>query len=219
MRYGNPRTTARRIPWAASIVLALACRPVLAVDCGTQGSLYPIQEQSALAWLSERLHHLQRTGELTKLEHAFKARVLASLERPKAVFGLTPTLIPKQWTKALTVTVHSDIQDAHGGVIYPAGTTLNPLANTLAHSHKRLLFFDGDDQQQLSWALKRYHEHPTLTKLVLVNGPVLQLIRTHAIPFYFDQTGRLSAYFGFQHIPAMVYQKDQQLMIAEVRID
>lgn len=190
-----------------------------ALNCGTQGSVYPIQEQNALEWILQRLKHMELNGEIEKHQQKLKTKALVSLERPNPISGLKPTQTPRVFTKDLTVTISQDIRNAKGALIHPAGTKINPLSNPLLASKKVLIFLDADDLKQLNFALHEYQKRQGFAKLVLVKGPVLELIRKHQIPFYFDQSGRLTRYFGFKQIPALVYQQNQQLVVAEVRVE
>ena len=187
-----------------------------ALVLGTQGSTYAIKEQSALEWIEQRLLQMQASGEIERLQARLKAKGLATVERPQAVQGLCPTDQARIFEKDLTVVVSQDIKDAKGTIIQAAGTRLNPLSRFF--SRKSLLFFDGDNPQQLAWALHEYQRSHGLVKLVLVQGPVLQLMRDHEIPFYFDQSGRLSRYFGLEQIPARVSQRKNKLVIEELKL-
>lgn len=189
-----------------------------AVNCGTQGSLYPIKEQSALEHIQQRLKQLEASGDIEKHQKQLKEQAVATIERPKLVMGLTTTQHPRVFEKDLTLVVSEDIKGANGEIIHKAGTKINPLANRLVHTKKVLLFLDGDDKKQISWALNEHQKRSGLAKLVLVKGQPLELMRIHEVPFYFDQSGRLTQYFGFEHVPAMVYQQDNKLMIAEVKL-
>ncbi len=189
---------------------------VAALVLGTQGSTYAIQEQSALAWIEERLLQMQASGEIARLQARLKEKGLESVERPRAVQGLRQTDKPRTFEKDLTVVVSQDLKDARGRIIQAAGTRLNPL--TKVFSKKSLLFLDGDNAQHLAWALQEYERSHGLVKLVLVKGPVLQLMRDHEIPFYFDQAGRLSRYFGLEQIPARVSQRKDKLLIEELKL-
>ncbi len=183
---------------------------------GTQGSVYAIQEQDALQWIEKRLAHMQASGEIARQQDKLKQKVLLSLERPTPVKGLKATEKSRTFEKDLTVTVSEDIQDAHGTLIHAAGTQINPLKTRVCN--KTLIFLDGDNPKQLQWALNHYQQKPHLMKLVLVNGPVLQLMRTLDIPLYFDQAGRLVQYFAIEQIPAMVSQVKATLKIMEIKL-
>ena len=188
-----------------------------AQNCGTQGSLYPIQEQSALEWIKERLLQLEASGEIAKQQALLKRKALERLENPEPILGLIPTNHPRVFEKDITVSFPQDIQGPNQTVIYQAGTRINPLSNPLLHTQKVLIFFDGEDKQQLHWALQQYQQRSGLAKLVLVKGSALKLMRRYEVPFYFDQKGRLTHYFGFKQIPAMVYQAGEKLRVAEIK--
>ncbi len=189
-----------------------------AVNCGIQGSLYPIKEQSALELIQQRLWQLQASGEIERQQQKLKEQALNTLERPKPVGGLTATKHPRVFEKDLSMVFPHDIRGPNQEILYKAGTRVNPLANRLLQTKKVLIFFDGKEAKQLQWALKEHQQRKGLAKLVLVNGPVLALMRTYEIPFYFDQSGRLTRYFGFEQVPAMVYQQGEKLMIAEIKV-
>lgn len=187
-----------------------------AMDCGTQGSVYEIKEQDALQWIYKKLQQMENNGEIIRHQDKLKERVVLSLERPTPVKGLKPTEKPRAFEKDLTITVASDITDVEGKLIHKAGTRVNPLSQHFYH--KTLLFLDGDNPKQLQWALNQYQQNPRLVKLVLVNGPVLALMKTLKIPFYFDQAGRLVQYFNIEQIPAIVSQAKDKLKIREIKL-
>jgi conjugal transfer pilus assembly protein TraW len=188
-----------------------------AQDCGTQGATYPIKEKSALALIQERLSQMQVKGEIETHQRKLKAQALNTIERPKAVAGLSKTKQARTFEKDISVSMPEDIKDHSGKIIHKAGTRVNPLNNKLLATKKVLIFLDEDDKEQVEWALKEHQRRRGLAKLVLVSGKPLELMRTFDKPFYFDQTGRLTKYFGFQQIPAMVYQNGDKLMVAEVK--
>jgi len=183
---------------------------------GTQGSTYPIQEIDALKWIESRLLELQSQGAIEKYQQRLQEKGVRSIEHPKPVSGLQHTLKPRVFEKDLSVVVKHDIVGAHGEIIQKAGTRLNPLKKVF--SKKALLFLDGDDPKQLTWGLAQYQKNHGLVKLVLVNGPVLQLMREYQIPFYFDQAGRLVRYFGITQVPAKVVQRRDRLVIEEIKL-
>ena len=77
-----------------------------------------------------------------------------------------------------------------------------------------LLFVDGDDAAQLTWALR---QSPG-AKLILVNGAPLELMKARQRRFYFDQGGKLVARFGIGAVPARVRQHGRLLEISEIAL-
>src|SRR3546814_6219095 len=77
-----------------------------------------------------------------------------------------------------------------------------------------LLFFDGDDPDQLAWALG---VSPG-AKLILTKGAPLELMKARQRRFYFDQDGKLIAHFGIRALPARVRQNGRVLEVSEVAL-
>ena len=207
--------------WVGFLLLAFlgCCIPCFkgqAQTVGVQGSVYEIQEQDALVWIERRLKTMQATGEVKRNQEQLNIKALASIERPSFVKGLKPTEVPRVIEKDLTIVIPIDIKNSQGELIHRAGTRINPL--TKVFSKKFLIFFDGEDEKQLNWALEEYKSQFGLVKLVLVKGSPLALMQQYEIPFYFDQAGRLSRYFKLEQIPAKVFQEKEKLMITEVKM-
>ena len=75
---------------------------------------------------------------------------------------------------------------------------------------------DGDDKEQVEWVKKINKKYKQKTKLVLVNGSIVEQEKTFQQPIYFDQQGRLITTFHITQVPAVVYQDGLALVIAEV---
>ncbi len=187
----------------------------MALNLGVQGSVYEIGEQNALIWIMEKLRLMEMNGEIAAQNQKLKNQALATLERPTSTH-LKCTQQARTFEKDLTITVFADIKDANGTIIHKAGTRINPLENVW--SAKSLIFFDGDDVKQLNWALQEYKNKKRRTKLVLIKGAPLELMRRYDIPFYFDQAGKLSQYFELEQVPAIVRQKKDKLIISEIKL-
>ena len=183
---------------------------------GTQGPTYAIQEHNALSLIEQRLLALQTSGAIDRAQAVLKQQGIASIEQPKPVQGLRHTDQARRFEKDLSIVVAKDIQGAKGELIQKAGTKINPLKKFF--SKKILLFLDGTNTEQLSWAMNEYQKNQGLCKMVLVNGPPLALMRSHALPFYFDQSSRLVHYFGIEQVPAKVFQRGDKLCIEELKL-
>ena len=196
--------------------LTLCSNSLQAKDLGVYGTLYRIQEQDALEWISNRLHQLEQSGQLEAMNKQLQAKVSKKIYRPKPVLGLTKTTTPSVRYRDLTAEAPADIRDDQGNLIYRKGTRVQ--APILYQSAKALLFLDGDDKAQVKWALKEYAQRGDLAKLVLINGSIIELMQENEIRFYFDQAGRLINHFKIKQIPAIVERKDNQLKISEIKI-
>ena len=75
-------------------------------------------------------------------------------------------------------------------------------------------FFDGDDPDQLAWALKQNAN----AKLILVKGAPLELMKAGQRRFYFDQGGKLTERFGIRSVPARVRQQGRLLEVSEIAL-
>ena len=82
--------------------------------------------------------------------------------------------------------------------------------------HTALVFYDGDDKEQMEWVKKINKKYDGKTKLVLVNGSIVEQEKIFHKPIYFDQQGKLTATFHITQVPAVVYQDGMELVIAEV---
>ena len=97
-----------------------------------------------------------------------------------------------------------------GCAIHARGTQVNPLDSVPLRAE--LLFFDGDDPDQLAWALR---QSPN-AKLILVRGAPLKLMKARQRRFYFDQGGKLSTHFAIRAVPARVRQQGRLLEVSEI---
>lgn len=198
------------------VLLTLCFNQSYASGFDVIGNVYEIVERDALEWISVRLREMEKTGELAKQHEALKQQAQASIERPKKVAGLQKTTKPRTFEHDLTVTVPYDITDSEGRILHLAQTKINPL--NFVFSKKSLLFFDGEDKEQVTWALNEKINRKELAKLVLVNGPIAELSCAKGIRLYFDQAGRLVKNFGIKQIPAIVEQQGDKLKVSEIKI-
>ena len=183
----------------------------VARDYGQLGAAFPIEEPDLLSHISGRLDLMKRSGQLDQLNKDFAKRSEARVRRPMPVAGLSPAQEPRVWNYDPSITIENDIRDHKGNLIAPKGRRVNPLDFTVIK--QKLVFLDGDDKEQMAWALGRYT--PLQAKLILVNGAPLEAMSTHQRRFYFDQTGFLSNKFGIAHTPAVVEQSGKVMRVTE----
>ncbi len=205
------------------LLLILYSSALVAKDLGTQGPIYPIKEQDALEWITRRLNQMDKSGEIQRHQEKLKNQAVSSIKRPKAVKNITKTRVPRTFEHDLSFVVPYDIKTLDGKIIRKAGEIINPLNmnNTPHLNNKNLIFIDGDDLSQVSWALKKYKnltQNHKLAKLILINGSATDLMEKHQIRFYFDQHGKLVNHFKIQQVPATIQQKSDKLVISEVKI-
>jgi len=179
---------------------------------GVVGPVYPIAEQDMLANIEQRLDTMQKSGERNRIESDAKARYLAYVERPAGI-NLPRATQTKTHYIDPTLTLPYDIKDDRGRILYPAGTTVNPL--DYLPLPQQLVFFDGDDPAQVKWAKLLLDKNPAHVKPILVNGPVLDLMKEWKIRVYYDQRGRLVRRFVIKSVPATVSQDGKRLKVVE----
>jgi conjugal transfer pilus assembly protein TraW len=201
-------------------------------NLGQYGHVYEIVEQNMLDFIHDRLLYLQETGELAKLESEAKARVNASILRPTPVRLMTTT-DPKVFYYTPIYTLPNDVYDGKGKILYPKGTRFNAMdGNTYPEPLRQyhfvlpnwpghLIFFNGDDMQQLNWLHKTMLEmnaKKASYKLVMTGGNLKDTMTAVNIRVCFDQYGKLSDQFGIKHVPSIVTQENTQFKIQEFNV-
>lgn len=197
--------------YAALLLLAfMLASTAQAHDYGQQGTVFPVIERDLLEQIHARLTAMEKSGETARLNQELKRRTVARVERPEPVAGLVRVGTPRQWDFDPTITLETDIRGPKGELILARGTRVNPLDSVPLRAE--LLFFDGDDPDQLAWALC---QSPN-AKLILVRGAPLELMKARQRRFYFDQGGKLSTHFGIRAVPARVRQQGRLLEVSEI---
>lgn len=195
---------------ALLLPLCLACVPAAeARDYGQQGAVFPVIERDLLEQIHTRLTAMEKSGETRRLNEELQRRTAARVNRPEPVDGLVRASAARRWSIDPTITLETDIRGPKGELIHARGTRVNPLDSVPLRAE--LLFFDGDDPDQLAWALSQYRA----AKLILTKGAPLELMKARQRRFYFDQGGTLTGKFGIRHTPAVVSAAGANLKISE----
>ncbi len=209
----------RRPLLAAACALAIvgvAAASSPAKDLGAQGALFPVNEADIMAFLAARLQTAKASGKAEQLNRAFAARAKQSLMRPPAVEGLVTTKSPRTWLFDPTYVVPQDIADQNGRVFAHAGQVVNPL-QAMPDFDRVYVFIDGDDPRQVALGMAQLRKTgPTRTRVILVKGSPVELMRSEKTPLYFDQAGIMSTRFGLHQVPAVVVREGDKLRISEV---
>lgn len=196
------------------VAFAIASVPAStqARDYGQQGAVFAVVELDLLKTIETRLKTLQANGGIERMNQLFAQRSEAKIRRPDPVPGLAPALHERAWDYDPTVVIDHDVSDLKGNPIVRKGARINPLE--MMKLRQALVFIDGDDAGQVSWALRRYSE--TNAKLVMVKGAPLELMTRHQRRFYFDQGGFLVERFGIRAVPAVVEQAGTVMRVREI---
>lgn len=200
----------------AAALCVLICGPAAAADLGVHGETSAIVETDVLEMIAGRLKAAQASGKIDRLNREFADRAAKRIQRPEPVASLTRTSEPRSYLFDPSITVPQDFADHEGRVFARAGERINPLAR-LPGFDKELVFLDGDDPKQVSFALGRLKAKGAhRVYLILTSGAPLELMRRHKTAFYFDQAGSLTQRFGLRQVPAVVAREGMALRVREV---
>ncbi|MEW8701731.1 MAG: type-F conjugative transfer system protein TraW [Candidatus Thiodiazotropha sp.] len=177
------------------------------------GPVYPVSEPDMVVWLKERAGKYFTPERLAALEAEQRQATRGYAESPPGTTLPRTTEPVTRWFDP-SITVPYDLRDQDGQLIHAAGTTINPLQwRSLT---QRLLFLDGTDEDQVSWAESQLADKQWQVKPILVAGAPLELGRRWQRPVFFDQHGLLIGKLGIEQLPAIVRQEELRLRIDEV---
>ena len=188
-------------------------------DLGVYGEVFPIKEKSLLEVIQAKLQALKESGALATHQKAIAAKTRYKVIHPDPVAGLHNTTRPRSFVYDPSITVPYDLKDHKGQVFQHKGIKVNPLDT---HAFKSpFLFVDGDDSDQVAWAVKEHqlalNNHKP--KIILVKGAPFDLSKEMNLTVYFDQSGTLTKKFGIGQVPARVSQQDKVLLIEELILE
>jgi conjugal transfer pilus assembly protein TraW len=189
--------------------------PVFADEPKVIGPVYPITETDFIQMAQKKIQE-EMSGKDGKSWQGQQRSIRVAADRPSPVLGLRPTIHSRRWLLDPSFVIPGDVRSANGSILLKSGSRFNPLQIT--HWDKSLLFFDGDDPAQVSWAQEQNKQLKGQDLLILVNGS----LHTMAQQFphkhvYFDQGGRLVQRLQITQVPAVVSQVGNQLEISEVK--
>ncbi len=186
---------------------------VYAKDLGVHGRVYEIAEENMLKVLMKRAQAQVDSGEWDKRVEQWRKKAKQQVARPHGI------VLPraKKTTSHLfdpSIIVPKDIKDAAGQLIRAKGTRINPL--TYVSMSQTLVFIDGDDTKQIDWIKKSTAQQPDKYRIILTNGPVIDLSKQLKRKLFFDQRQYYIKKLAIKSLPAIVYQQGMYLRIDEV---
>jgi conjugal transfer pilus assembly protein TraW len=187
-----------------------------AEDLGTIGPTYEIAERDLIDVIKDKFRRMEKTGELAGMQEDYKRKVIGGIERPRPVPGIRATEIARTFFIDPTWTLDRNVVDEKGTVLYPAGTRINPL--DYERMTQTLLFFDGRDKKQVTFARRFMAESKMRVKPILVGGEPMKLMREWKREVFYDQGGALSKRFFITQSPAVVSQEGRQLRVDELHL-
>ena len=206
---------ARLSPWLIAAVTSWALG-AQAANLGTIGPTYPVAEKNLLDVIMARLRAKEASGELKRHEQEARDRAAYAVNNPRPVDGLRRAQAARTFYFDPSFTLQSNVVDATGAVLFPAGTRKNPLE--VVSLSKHLLFFDARDPGQVTRARELIEHYQGKVKPILVGGSYLDLMKRWNKPVFYDQDGTLVRKFGIAAVPAIVSQEGQRLRIDEVPV-
>jgi len=182
-------------------------------DLGVIGQTYEIAEPDMLEGFYSKLKAAQTSGKMAEVEAQMKERFVAHAQRPNGI-DLPRSQQHRTRYYDPSVILSQEIIDHEGNVLWPAGTTVNPL--DYVPLSQQWLFFDGDDPEQSAWAHAYLKRYPDQVRPILTRGAILELSEAWQVRLYFDQHGAYVKKFGIKAVPALITQEGNKLRIDEI---
>ena len=186
-----------------------------AKDFGVVGRTSEIKEVDAIEEIKVKLSDMEARGELDEHNERMKKEVSGRIKSPKSL-NLGRVSEVREYEYDPSIEVKEDLRDARGIVFHRKGTKVNPL--DVVSMPYELIFFDGEDEEQLKYVIKKYEESEIKPKLILTGGSPIKLEEDYKLDFYFDQRGVLIKQLGIKAVPAIVMQDGKVLKIREVMV-
>jgi conjugal transfer pilus assembly protein TraW len=184
-------------------------------DLGVVGPTYDIAEPDLIELIQSSLHRMEKSGELAEKQSEYRDRVIGAIENPKPVSGLKATATRRTFYIDPTLVLDRDIRSADGAILFGRGLKVNPLDHVSLR--ERLIFFDGRNRRQVSFAKQVLRNLNGTAKPIMVAGEPLNLMREWKRRIFYDQGGALVRRFGIRQVPAVVTQDGKRLRVDEVR--
>jgi conjugal transfer pilus assembly protein TraW len=218
MNLNNPRHRKILLLLMLGSFLGLCClsMSIFAQDLGIVGATYPIAETDFVTMAQQKIQEKLNHDDIQGWQIQQQEAIRVAADRPVPVEGLGPTIQARQWFWDPSFVIPYDVRSANHAIVIKAGTRFNPLEK---HRLKNdLIFFNGDNPEQVAWAQKQNEALKGRVLLILVNGS-LHEVQSHFPQkhVYFDQGGKLTQKLQITQIPAIVTQVGSQLEISEVK--
>jgi conjugal transfer pilus assembly protein TraW len=196
-----------------SIICYLITSLTFAEDLGVQGKTYQIAEPDMIEWIKAKANMMIANGQWNQIQQKTISTIKEQINNPQPVSGISDATQTKTWYYTPMVNVDHDIKDPRGYVIAKAGRY-----NALRYKPMdvQLVFINGNNEKQVTWALQKNNESDIRTKIILTSGSFMNLDKEHKVWFYYDQNGKYTQKLNITHVPALVKQDGTQLKITEI---
>ncbi|MSO14467.1 type-F conjugative transfer system protein TraW [Rickettsiales endosymbiont of Trichoplax sp. H2] len=186
-----------------------------AKDLGVVGRVWEISESDPIEDIKNKLKVMESNGELDKHNEKIKEQIKKRIENPKNL-GIGRAEEEKEYYYNPSISKPHDLRDHKGQVYYKAGTVINPLDQMNMDSE--LIFFDGEDSEQLEFAIDLYKNSFKKPILILTGGSPIKLEKKYKLDFYYDQDGVIIKKLEIKAVPALVVQEGRKLKVKEVML-
>lgn len=179
-------------------------------DLGTTGATYPVVEPDLIAELQQesiRLNEMKSTAQLLEQMKTYQ---------PANLYKLPHATANRTFLVNLDYSVDHDVVDGEGNVLYPQGTTFNPL--DYISFPGGLVVIDGKDPLQLSWFQSTPYADNQQARLLLSEGYAYELTRQLQRQVYY-LTADIAKRLQLTAVPAVVVQDGRKLRVDELKID
>ena len=166
------------------------------------GPVYEIEERDIIDLIKERAARFDTQAYLKKQYE--KAYHPDSLDLPLTEKSNVRYIDPAS-------ELSSDILDANGNIIYPAGYKFKILDTIELKPH---LFIDGTDPKQIE-LIAKIAERNNFLVVNLTAGDVLEIRKLTIAPIYFASKLMLER-FGVEKVPSFVIQEGNYLKVEEI---
>lgn len=218
----------------AASILASSADIAKAVDFGTRGRIYTIEEQAFLQMIDERLKGVDQD----KIRQEMQERAKQRAKEPLAVEGVEPAAEGRVFYFDPSYVLEKDIYLPNKDLFYKAGTRVNPIEEMrkLGMSlDRRMIFIDAREDEQIQWLKEQLDQYKSESdknsqtqavienRVILVGGRPFELQEElqrdyQDMVVYFDQGGVLTRKMEIKASPAIVTQEGLMLRIKEYKI-
>lgn len=217
-----------------AFILASSADIAKAVDFGTRGRIYTIEEQAFLQMIDERLKGVDQD----KIRQEMQERAKQRAKEPLAVEGVEPAEEGRVFYFDPSYVLEKDIYLPNKDLFYKAGTRVNPIEEMqkLGMSlDRRMIFIDAREDEQIQWLKEQLDQYKSESdknsqaqaaienRVILVGGRPFELQEElqrdyQDMVVYFDQGGMLTRKMEIKASPAIVTQEGLMLRIKEYKI-
>lgn len=199
-----------------AILLLVVVNKAFGKDLGVVGRVWEISESNPIEDIKNKLKMMERNGEIDKHNEKIKEEIKKRIENPKNL-GIRRAEREREYYYDPSISKPHDLKDHKGQVYYKAGTVINPLDQVNMDSD--LIFFDGEDRDQLEFAIDLYRSSVKKPILILTGGSPIKLEKKYKLDFYYDQDSVITKKLKISRVPALVAQEGKFLKIKEEKLE